>query len=822
MSHEHRVTLDRDWDLWRQVWLRGTGFSADLLDGLFDPALVSTASAWVRARSRERELHQRLVESVKRSSHQAGRERFRTLQKALRRVRRGDPAPVLDKDPEVGPPYRDWSDAQSRLHEADGPLQTAYAVAERRSAEAVRAVLRNERFREALTWQNPDLLPTLRLDRRPAGSTDSKTRQQEMLVAKYVQRYALKNDTIGFFGPVGWGRWAPEAETERWVVGDPGPVVARRAVFFEHWAMDLLARRFAEDRRLRHHLPPRRRASLRLEGDVLVHSGMQKTELPPEFAHALRRSDGRTSAEQLAREMVASPELDVDEEEEAFDLLEDLVGQGLITWTLELPIWNFHPDQVLDEHLKRIPEHRGDRARAALRELQQAKKALERTAGDPKGLEAGIRELEGRFERMVPGAAKRGAGKTYGARRIFYEDCMRGGHLRLGAPLLDGLREPLGMLLDSARWFTGRIAKGFESVFDRTHREFGSDSVPLPAFLNAVEPHFAGEGEISPVTAEAKAELTRRWSELLRPEPGSRRIVRKSSPLAEAARRMFAAEQPGWTMARYHAPDLMVAAEGPEAAARGEVWVVLGELHVAINTQFAQLALANHPSFSDMQGWARHDLPDGGLCRVESRTEINRASSWPPRLDGWHLEGETRTFAERDRVLHSGELDVVRRGEGLRVRSLDGRYDAPIREALDWYLTSQAVAHFAVLPPALHRPRVTVGRLILQRESWTLEGEDLAFAHAGSALERFRGLWELRHTLGLPEQLFAKADGEPKPFYCHLGSPLWVDNLCKVSRSSTRLVLSEALPGPHQLWLTDPDGRRYASELRVVAVDKRA
>ena len=29
------------------------------------------------------------------------------------------------------------------------------------------------------------------------------------------------------------------------------------------------------------------------------------------------------------------------------------------------------------------------------------------------------------------------------------------------------------------------------------------------------------------------------------------------------------------------------------------------------------------------------------------------------------------------------------------------------------------------------------------------------------------------------------------------------------------------LPAPDQLWLTDPDGRRYTCELRVVAVDTR-
>jgi hypothetical protein len=71
---------------------------------------------------------------------------------------------------------------------------------------ALREVASDGRFREAVAWQN---LHALRggidwLLRQPLSASSSKVRQQERLVTRYVQRYCAKNDTIGFFGPVGW------------------------------------------------------------------------------------------------------------------------------------------------------------------------------------------------------------------------------------------------------------------------------------------------------------------------------------------------------------------------------------------------------------------------------------------------------------------------------------------------------------------------------------------------------------------------------------------------------------------------------------------
>ncbi len=84
------------------------------------------------------------------------------------------------------------------------------------------ALAGNPRFREALTWQNLDALRNA-LDRLATAASGSTHRRRLETVASYWQRYCAKNDTIGFFGPVGWGsspmtalRWSWNQVANSW------------------------------------------------------------------------------------------------------------------------------------------------------------------------------------------------------------------------------------------------------------------------------------------------------------------------------------------------------------------------------------------------------------------------------------------------------------------------------------------------------------------------------------------------------------------------------------------------------------------------------
>ncbi|MBV9821370.1 MAG: lantibiotic dehydratase, partial [Actinobacteria bacterium] len=97
--------------------------------------------------------------------------------------------------------------AADQAEQAD--YRQVFAEAVERMTGALRAVAAEPRFREAVAWQNPALLPTC-LDRVAAGEPrNHRGRDHQLTIASYLQRYALKNETIGFFGPVGWARADP-------------------------------------------------------------------------------------------------------------------------------------------------------------------------------------------------------------------------------------------------------------------------------------------------------------------------------------------------------------------------------------------------------------------------------------------------------------------------------------------------------------------------------------------------------------------------------------------------------------------------------------
>lgn len=94
-------------------------------------------------------------------------------------------------------------------------------------------------FREAVAWQNrPALLTQVEPIAHAVHQSGSKRRRREAVVANYWQRYCAKNDMIGFFGPLAWGR-----------IHDDGPAVeirsrgliSQREVHFETWCIDALA-----------------------------------------------------------------------------------------------------------------------------------------------------------------------------------------------------------------------------------------------------------------------------------------------------------------------------------------------------------------------------------------------------------------------------------------------------------------------------------------------------------------------------------------------------------------------------------------------------
>ncbi|MEJ7596455.1 MAG: lantibiotic dehydratase [Kofleriaceae bacterium] len=657
----------------------------------------------------------------------------------------------------------------------------------------------------------------------------SKARQHEQLIANYTQRYCVKNDTIGFFGPVGWARIGA---TSRVTTVAPGPqLLASRTVYFEHWGIDVLATMLGQDPAVRPQVAPRRHPFVRLEGTTLYHPIGRKSELPYEFARVLAACDGERSAREVASALLADPELGLTDESEVFEMLEDLVAQHAVIWSLDVPTHVEHPDRVLVKLLERAPDQEAVAgALAIVEELVAARDALARAAGDPDAVDRALHTLEERFTTSTQAAASRRAGTMYAGRGLVYEDCRRDLAIELDPIIFDRLRDPLALVFMVARWFTYTLAVRYRDAFVALHSELArgrpaqGGAVDFLVFWERANEFFAGgHGDPPPLVAGVVDELQRRWSELLgidaamlaRPH-----IELASRDLLPQLAALFAAPSPGWPSARHHSPDLMIGARDVEALRKGEVVLVLGELHLAV-ANLAPWILHQHPAPDELLAHLDRERLIPIVEPIISKDRAARADQFSllPKdfVIAVAVAGSTRPTAQ---VLDPSSLVIERDGDSLCLATLDGSRRFAFEQAFDWFLTNDSAPHFRLFPSSIpHTPRIALDGVVISRETWRFTGDDLAFARIDDPLERLVAVRRWARTHHIPRLSFYKVPHETKPCYLDLDSPHFVEQLAHQARQASKLTVSEMLPTPDQCWLPDASGERYTSELRMVGVD---
>lgn len=778
---EHLAPLAPGWSVWRQMGLRGAGFPAALAELVRQPESAQAADALLR---REAELRARRLKAS-------------AVQAAL---------------------------ARERAH-----LEERLAAEAIRVGQALREAARMPELREALAWQNRQALASAFdvLLRRDATARDSRTREKEELVSKYLLRYCLKNDTIGFFGPLGWACLEPEAKG---LSLRPGPgLVSRRQTLFEHWCIDTLAERLSADARLRPWLAPRRLPVVRLEGTRAVPLMGEPVELSAAAARALALCDGERMAREIALLLRQEFAREVPGEAEAWALLEEHRQQGWISWALELPNIEPHPERVLRGLLERIDDA-ALRAEvlAPLEELVTLREEVARSAGNAEALARSLDALNEAFTARTGEKARRREGQTYAGRTLLYQDCNRDVTLTLGPELLQRIGPALGLLLDSARWFTSQVGARYLASFERVFDEMraGAPTMDFLMFHLGVSEFFpflahrAGAFPKPDVARDLISGLQERWTRLLNVRPGEQRIQRSSAELAAAARELFAAPGPGWPGARYHSPDLMIAASSAEAVGRGEFLAVLGELHIALNTLESPALFFQHPRQEELVHALEQDLPGPRVSPAVPKDRATRAAIVPFNRNAVDFVFDaTRSWRPPSQVKAVSELVVERVDGQLQVRTRDGGWRCHVLELYDWLISFQFAGEMHLLPPQTHLPRVTIDDVVVSRETWHFATAELPFVRLQDGTARFLEARRWAHQYGLPERVFYKTTHERKPFFLDLASPLSLKSFVKMARASEGVALTEMLPATDQLWLTDAQGRTYTSELRMVLVD---
>ncbi|MEV0678600.1 lantibiotic dehydratase [Actinosynnema sp. NPDC050436] len=297
--------------------------------------------------------------------------------------------------------------------------------------------------------------------------------------------------------------------------------------------------------------------------------------------------------------------------------------------------------------------------------------------------------------------------------------------------------------------------------------------------------------------------------------------------LASAAAAAFPADRPGWSAGRLHSPDLQLCAADVAAVERGDYLVVLGELHTAWPTFDCAVFTQWHP---DPAALARHLADDLGGHRVRPLHPVD----WPRysgrvahTLDGpgdRQLGIGPAPGGDPDRLLPATSVVVT---PDLVARAPDGR-TWPLLEVFSALLAIHAVDGFKLVHGRPHSPRITVDKLVVARETWRTTVADTGLADVVGERERYLAVRRWRRALGLPDRVFVKLGTEVKPVFADLTSPLHAASLCTMVAGAARVdraaavTVSEVLPDVGEHWLTDAEGRRYSSELRLHLVDPEA
>ncbi|HET6208956.1 MAG TPA: lantibiotic dehydratase [Jatrophihabitans sp.] len=723
---------------------------------------------------------------------------------------------------------------------ADDELREAFReehrAAEGRLTAAIRQFAGDPRFREAVTWQNPKLVK-LCLDKVVAGEPrTARGRIHEQAVANYVQRYCTKNDTIGFVGPVGWGRWTDNSAALTLEVGER--LLARRTVYFECWAIDAVAQTLSAEAAIRPWLVPRLFSAHRLAGGTLHRPGRPPLELAGWERELLSLVDGVRCVRDIAQALTRSAFPQFADQRNLLPALDALVARGLLQLDLVggIEAW---PERSLLARLEQIPDRTvREQATGRLHGLMAARDRVSAAAGDDVALEQALAELGDCFSAVTGLAGERRPGETYAGRTVVYEDTVRDARIGLGPAVREELAGPLCLLLDSIRWLVAELGQEYHhyllGLYRRRVEQSGDPVVPLAAILGLATPQlFYDPRGLASVAGRAVAEFQRRWADVLRVPPEARERLRfRSADLAERVAQAFPVRPVPWATAVQHSPDLMLAAADLAAIERGDYLFVLGELHVSFNTMESRVFVQQHDDQAVLLACAEADLGDRRIYGLAPKAAHNVTSRTAPPsallspgYTYWTIHPESAVppapiRPAADLFVHLAE------GDRLIVRSGSGDWQAPLLQVLGEQLSGVAVNSFKpIARDGQHNPRIVIDRLVISRESWSFPADQLAWAAVKNEADRFLAARRWRAEHGLPERAFYRVPVEDKPTYVDFGSLVYVNIFAKAIRRTVieqgSVGLTEMLPDQNELWLQDRDGGRYTAELRVVTVDQR-
>ena len=265
-----------EWGIWRWFVLRGAGFPAEQIKRLAQSSCAVGADALISAEERVQSLFQNAIpilngtmDELRRKGEDRYGQIFKSILNARRSLADGKIPRSEDFSPEIQRIFNEIAEAKQECERLNAEWVQSFTNSLNAQTETLRDFARDPMFQEAVIWQNRQAFETAVQSvarENEATSRNQRQRNHEELVANYAQRYCVKNDTIGFFGPVAWGRIESGSGMIELSYGPS--LTKRRQTYFENWAIDKIAASLSLLEGMDWWIPPR------LVPDVVIDKGM--------------------------------------------------------------------------------------------------------------------------------------------------------------------------------------------------------------------------------------------------------------------------------------------------------------------------------------------------------------------------------------------------------------------------------------------------------------------------------------------------------------------------------------------------------------------
>lgn len=769
------------WSLARRVVLRMAGFPVSWLLDLHSPA----ATGWARdILALEDELlscrseHLSWLFAERRAASDA--QVRNGANRAARLVWRLQPVPPGNLPGTWPERLEPWNAAATKRQRLLATASAGWRAELERLEAALRRTASSPDLQEAVFLNSPDALTGIR---RFAGGRKSAPLRR--LAMRYLQRFCVKVETGGFYGPINHGQLVPGSPDAVSLVATGDGRAARRRTLLSYWTAQQIASAWARDGRLTGLLRLYRAA----RGDA--GSG------PPPDPALLALATGQHTLESVSRQL----DLPLDT---IHALVLDAQSRGWLRTGIRVPATTGDP---LAE-LRGLVEGSELAARAGLPgQLSVVGRLLsDFEQADLPGRERLLAEGSRLIAELTGAQAVRGAGSFYADRFWYTEEAIGNlGHVTFGQPVAGRLAGALAPALEI-------LATSAVAEREAQHETVGQ----LLASADGV----VGAEQLADMPGPGPGDGQVRWPGVrLTGEPRLELTLDDARDLG-----LIRGDLDQWPL--FCAPDVMLVA-GDRDQLRGADWqVVLSEAHhICPPTQLPFAAFDPEPERTRAEIWAAIESLAGtarpllqGIDRqnkVRDYTPVGHTVLW---LNWQASEPRASSVRIGDCLVHEGE-------DGRpALRDGDGRQLALFPEYEDAYPDMRMLR--AVALPGIDKrpvllsvmtPRITIGGVVYQRQRWDLTAGDLpSWQVKAGSFDEYLAAWRWKTTWKMPDQMFARLPGEGKPLFLDFCSPLSVDTFLRGAAGCDRLGLDEMLPGFDELWL-EIAGERYCCELRLTA-----